>query len=274
MIRILRKGMITRHFLPYLSTAKRGYKSSVPLWEIVNAILYKLKSGVQWSLLPCKSLIRSNKIKYGAVYHHYRKWVNDGSWQRAWQAMLKMNKHFLDMSLTSLDGTHSPAKKGGEGVGYQKRKKCKTSNTLWLTDRKGNVIGFLPPLSGKHNDLYQVETGLRAQIEEWKKVGVSVDGLFMNADAGFDSKGLKAVCSEHGIFLNNPLNQRNSKVFTEEGYIFDELMYEERYTIERTNAWMDSWRSLLNRFDTSIESWTAWHSIFAVCSWCKYLLKV
>ena len=27
------------------------------------------------------------------------------------------------------------------------------------------------------------------------------------------------------------------------------------YKIERTNAWMDSFRSLLNRFGTSIASW-------------------
>ncbi|MFB9056788.1 IS5 family transposase, partial [Mariniflexile ostreae] len=31
--------------------------------------------------------------------------------------------------------------------------------------------------------------------------------------------------------------------------------YKERYAIERTNAWMDSYRSLLNRFDTTIASW-------------------
>lgn len=45
MIRILRKGMITKHFIPYLSQAKRGYCSRVPLWEIVNAIIYKFKTG-------------------------------------------------------------------------------------------------------------------------------------------------------------------------------------------------------------------------------------
>ncbi|HCE54338.1 MAG TPA: IS5/IS1182 family transposase, partial [Lutibacter sp.] len=32
-------------------------------------------------------------------------------------------------------------------------------------------------------------------------------------------------------------------------------LYKERYSIERTNAWMDSFRSLLNRFDTTLTSW-------------------
>ncbi len=32
-------------------------------------------------------------------------------------------------------------------------------------------------------------------------------------------------------------------------------MYDQRYTVERTNAWMDSYRSLPDRFDTTPESW-------------------
>ena len=34
----------------------------------------------------------------------------------------------------------------------------------------------------------------------------------------------------------------------------DELLYKQRYCIERTNAWMDSYRSVLNRFDTTLSS--------------------
>jgi len=34
------------------------------------------------------------------------------------------------MSVVNLDGTHTPAKRGGEAVGYRGWKKCKTSNRL------------------------------------------------------------------------------------------------------------------------------------------------
>lgn len=274
MIRIFRKGMITKYFIPYLSQAKRGYKSKVPLWEIVNAIIYKFKTGVQWAFLPCKSLISSNKIKYGAIYHHYRKWAKDGSWQRAWAALLKHHKHLLDLSLAVLDGTHTPTKLGGQQVGYQRRKKTRTSNTIWITDRQGKVVGFLPPVSGHHNDLFQLEQALEQQIADWKKSGILVDGLFLNADAGFDSKGFRRMCSKHGIQLNAPVNPRNTRDLDDYDYYFDEKMYQERYVIERTNAWMDAWRSFLNRFDKTIVSWKAWHHIFAMCSWCKQLAKV
>ena len=41
----------------------------------------------------------------------------------------------------------------------------------------------------------------------------------------------------------------------------DELLYKERYSIERTNAWMDSYRSVLNRFDTTLASWKGWNYV-------------
>ena len=165
MIRIISKGMINRYIVPFLSKAKRGFISKVPLWEIVNAIFYKFRTGTQWKLLPCKSLIRSNKVKYGAIYHHFNKWSKDGSWARAWANLLHKFRHMLDLSLAAFDGTHTLAKRGGQQVRYQGRKKAKTSNTLWLTDRQGNVVGFLPPLAGNHNDLYQLEIRLDQLVD-------------------------------------------------------------------------------------------------------------
>lgn len=41
----------------------------------------------------------------------------------------------MDLSSSDLDGSHTKALKGGEQVGYQGRKKRKTTKTLYLTDR-------------------------------------------------------------------------------------------------------------------------------------------
>jgi hypothetical protein len=65
--------------MPYLSITKRGYASQFDLVEIVNAILYKLKSRCQWQLLPIGHLfnnldvgfddqkLRSALIPYGII---------------------------------------------------------------------------------------------------------------------------------------------------------------------------------------------------------------
>lgn len=86
-----------------------------------------------------------------------------------------------------------------------------------------------------------------------EQADISVDGLFINADAGFDTQELRNLCESKGIIANICFNKRNSKKDRDE--YFDQELYDERYAIERTNAWMDSFRSLLNRFDTTVSSW-------------------
>ena len=48
-------------------------------------------------------------------------------------------------------------------------------------------------------------------------------------------------------------NKRNGN--TDRDEYFDQELYDQRYAIERTSAWIDSFRSLLNRFDTLVSSW-------------------
>jgi len=46
----------------------------------------------------------------------------------------------LNLSELNLDGSHVIAKKGGESVAYQGRKKAKTTNILPVTDGQGYII--------------------------------------------------------------------------------------------------------------------------------------
>ncbi|KAK9674599.1 Transposase DDE domain [Popillia japonica] len=146
MYQVLSKDIICMDILPHLSVAKRCYPTKSELVEIVNAILYKLKTGIQWEYLP----------------------------------------------------------------------------------------------------------GL-------EKANISVDGLFINADGGFAAKIFRNKCLKHGIMANVDFNSRNGDVH--DNYLLDEMLYKERYSIERTNAWMDSFRTLLNRFDTTVSSWKSFNYI-------------
>ena len=274
MIRILDKGTILRLIVPHLSVAKRGFTCRTSLANVVSAIIYKFRTGCQWRFLPIKSLIPGEKIKYGAVYHHFRKWTKDGSWKRVRKMLIRHNPAVLDLSLGHFDGTHSRALRGGAACGYQHRKKAKTSNTLWLTDRSGLVVSYIPPYSGNHHDLYQIERSFNYLIDDLKQMNISPDGLFVNADAGFDAGILRNLCAGEGIHLNAPLNRRRGVLNEFDQPYFDELMYAERFVVERTNAWMDAYRSLLVRFDTTVESWTAWHDLYVIVAWCLKIPKV
>ena len=51
MYEVLDKDTIKFEILPHLSVAKRGYVTKSDLVEVVQCILYKLKTGGQWHIM-------------------------------------------------------------------------------------------------------------------------------------------------------------------------------------------------------------------------------
>ena len=54
----------------------RGRRPTVPRREIVNAILYVLRTGCQWRYLPREF------PNWNTVYWYFARWVSDGTWER------------------------------------------------------------------------------------------------------------------------------------------------------------------------------------------------
>lgn len=263
MYQVLSKDTIISEILPHLSIAKRGYVCKVEIVEVINCILYKLKTGIQWRFLPLKELFSDVVLSYKTVFYHFRKWCKNGDWFSMWTNLLKKHRKLLDLSSVDLDGSHTRAIKGGEEVGYQGRKKSKTTNALYLTDRKGQPLSMSRPISGEHHDLYKIDSAMNKIFSTLEKANISFDGLFLNADAGFDSKEFRKQCRDRGIFPNVCFNKKNNE-HDHNDYV-DELLYKERYSIERTNAWMDAFRTIRVRDDKTLSSWEAWNYIvFAV----------
>ena len=256
---VLSKSMIERWIVPHLSKGATGPEPSVPISEIVSAILYRLKTGVQWRFLPLSEFFERGAITWNGVYHHHREWIEDGSWRKAWIEVLRANRHSLDLSSMQLDGSHTPAKKQGEHIGYQGRKACKTTNALFLGDKAGRPISIATPQAGNHHDLYEIQALFTELCKVLEEAGIDLRGIFMNADAGFDSEGLRQVCGEKEIEPNIDQNRRNQKEPNEEYVPFDEELYKQRYVIERANAWLDGFKTLLVRYEVLINTWMAAH---------------
>ena len=62
---------------PYIPNAEAGGRPrAADMHEVLNAIFYVLKSGIQWDMLP------HDFPPKGTVYHYYNIWRKDGTWQR------------------------------------------------------------------------------------------------------------------------------------------------------------------------------------------------
>ena len=79
-----------------------------------------------------------------------------------------------------------------------------------------------------------------------------MDRLFLNIDAGFDTAKLRLQTESIEIIANISHKKRNSHLTNH--YYFDKELYKKRDDIERTNTWIDCFRSLLNEFDTTLSS--------------------
>lgn len=194
------------------------------------------------------------KYQWQSVYYHFQKWSKDGSWQRVWTKILSRHKDKLDMSSIQLDGTHTPTKRGGEQVAYQGRKKCKTSNMLIISDSRGIPLACSDAISGNHNDAFNLVENVENMLKDIRAANISTEGLFLNADAGFDTSEFRLSCASNEIVGNIDVNKRNGQ---QTDYLFDELLYKCRFVIERTNAWIDAFKALLVRFETNKTHWKA-----------------
>jgi hypothetical protein len=184
------------------------------------------------------------------VYGQFVRWCTDGSFYRLWTGSISVIKADLDLSSINLDGTQTLAKKGGESVAYQGRKKGKTSNILPITDAKGYIIASTGIIAGNHNDIYELKSHLQTAFKEMKQLGLDFQGAYLNADGIFDIKEARKTCFNYGVIPNIPENKRSRKGAKRGPKpLFDEEIYHRRYATERTFAWIDSYKRLLIRFE-------------------------
>lgn len=256
-----------KEFGRYLGFGKSKNNSKVKLEQVVSAILYRTKTGCQWRELPMRQFFDTD-YSWKSVYYHFQKWSKDGSWDNLWNGLLCQHKSQLDLSSIQLDGTHTIAKRGGQKVGYQGRKKNKTTNLLILSDAQGIPIGCSQPIEGNHNDAYRLNLHSKELFESLESNHIKTQGLFLNADAGFDTNSFRDFCRSRDIFPNIMSNKRNGK---NESSMIDDLLYKQRFVIERTNAWVDSFKAALIRFETN---YIHWKSLNIIAFICILLLKI
>ncbi len=168
----------------------------------------------------------------------------------------------LNLSELNLDGSHVIAKKGGESVAYQGRKKAKTTNILPVTDAQGYIIASTALVAGNHNDAFNLKGHLQSSFKAMKRLGLNIQGAYLNADSAFDTKEARKVCFNHGLIPNMAENKRNRKR-TKGGRkrMFCDEVYRHRFVSERSFAWIDKYRALLLRYDRRDAYFLAEHHI-------------
>ena len=153
------------------------------------------------------------------------------------------------------------SQKKGELVSYQGRKKAKTTNFIQITDKNGYIVGILPLTTGRHHDSFELIERFKIFVKSIKKTfSLPAEQIYLNADSAFDNKALRKVCFNHNIIPNIKYNPRNrKKVKRGRKRLFNQEVYNRRFSIERTFAWLDNFRTLIIRYERKSLFWFSFH---------------
>jgi transposase len=85
-----------------------------------------------------------------------------------------------------------------------------------------------------------------------KKIGINMDGSALTLDSGFDSNDNKIRIKSQKltpVICPNRRNTKNPIKLAQKFRWFKKKIYKERYKIERTFAWQDTYRRIVVSYD-------------------------
>ena len=101
-------------------------------------------------------------------------------------------------------------------------------------------------------DIVLLECSLADLRRITRNIGTSLVGVELNGDPGFDSKKNRKAIWNAGMkpnILENPRRCDTTKPKRGRPRYFNKKSYTKRFTVERTFAWEDTYRSLVIRYD-------------------------
>ena len=134
-----------------------------------------------------------------------------------------------------------------------------------MADNRVLPLTCASPQAGNHHDTHQLNALFGEICASLEATNIPVAELFLNADNALDNQAFRQECARRDIGANIPRNRRAADWQTADDTPFDPELYRRRVVVEQTNAWLDGFKTLLVRYETSVGNWLAWHWLtFAV----------
>lgn len=197
-------------------------KRSHTLRQIWNSILYLVKTGCQWRMLP------HDFPHWSAVYYYFKKWKNSGIFEEVLDTLngreRKLHKKKIDPSVGIIDSQSvKTAHTCGQEVGYDAGKKIKGRKRHIVTDTLGCLLLVLV-----HGANVQDRNGIKLVLPLLKdKFWGSIKAII--ADGGYSGQPIIDWVKEK-FFWNLIIIKRDEQCKFK--------VLPKRWIVERTLAWI------------------------------------
>src|SRR2546422_1749586 len=228
---------------PAKQSTRGGRPRKVDMREVLNTIFYLNRSGCQWEMLPHDLLPKST------VYDYFSQWRDDGTWATLVKALREQIRVEAGReptpSAACIDSQSvKTTEMGGPERGYDGGKKINGRKRHLLVDTLGLLLAVLITRAG-------LDDGVAAPILLGHVTPHDFPRLVtIFADQKYHNHALDAWMAEHraGWRIEVKARPEGTKGFTP---------LEQRWVIERTNAWHSRFRRNRKDYEYSAESSTA-----------------
>lgn len=215
-------------------------KPVIPNGKLLGGILFVLRTGCRWQDIPTSICAHD----YSSCWRRFRFWQKRGALKIVWQHILVIldREGQIDLSLGNLDGSLVQSPKYA-GAGYDSQHHRYGTNISLLTERNGLPLTNMT-FKGNRNDIVVAEPTMQKL-----RVGAKRRVLELNADKGYDSQAFRRHLRKRGTGTNIP--ERKAKHRRKRGPRphMDKVSFKFRAFVERTNAWLKSYRKLRYRYE-------------------------
>ena len=201
------------------------------LYEIVNAILYLVKTGCQWRMLP------KDFPKWQLVYYYFSKWKKDGTIEYIHESLVESirlktgKKEEPTVGILDSQSVKTTNVSCAE-TGFDAGKRIKGRKRNIIVDTLGLILCVVVHSAG-----IQDRNGGLPIIEKLKEKWRQIIKIF--ADSGYDGTLIQKVKDKCGYTLEI-VRKRDAAVFK---------VLPKRWIVERTIAWINNSRRMSKDYE-------------------------